>query len=53
MNPISLYGRNFVATLNTDDLTIVVSARRQFTAHLLPDLQSVEDQLAALSPERR
>ncbi|MBP2444191.1 AAA family ATPase [Rhizobium leguminosarum] len=36
----------------TDDLTSLVSSRREFTAHLLPDLQSViEDQLEPWSPE--
>ncbi|WP_246726090.1 AAA family ATPase [Rhizobium laguerreae] len=37
---------------DTDDLTIVVSSRWKFTAHLLPDLQSaIEEQLEPLSPE--
>ncbi|UIK14265.1 ATP-binding protein (plasmid) [Rhizobium leguminosarum] len=37
---------------NTDDLTIVVSSRWKFTAHLLPDLQSnIEELIASRSPE--
>jgi len=36
----------------TDELAVLVSSRRQFTAHLLPDLQTIiEDQVAHWSPE--
>ncbi|WP_254701566.1 AAA family ATPase [Neorhizobium galegae] len=36
----------------TDDLTILVNSRRQFTAHLLPDLQTIiEDLVAPWSPQ--
>ncbi|WP_259670956.1 AAA family ATPase [Rhizobium lentis] len=31
----------------TDDLTVLVSSRRQFTAHLLPDLQNIIEALVA------
>ncbi|WP_258580771.1 AAA family ATPase [Mesorhizobium sp. AR02] len=37
---------------NTDDLTALVSSRWKFNAHLLPDLQSlIEDLIAPRSPE--
>ncbi len=37
---------------NTDDLTGLVSSRRQFASHLLPDLQTlIEEQIAPLSPK--
>lgn len=37
---------------NTDDLTALESSRRQFTARLLPDLQSlIEELVTPLSPE--
>ncbi|MFW8643116.1 hypothetical protein ACOJBO_11650 [Rhizobium beringeri] len=36
----------------TNDLTILVNSRRQFTAHLLPDLQTIiEDLVAPWSPQ--
>ncbi|WP_259673250.1 ATP-binding protein [Rhizobium sp. NLR15a] len=36
----------------TNDLAVLVSSRRQFTAHLLPDLQTIiEDLVAPWSPE--
>ncbi|MBY2950752.1 hypothetical protein [Rhizobium leguminosarum] len=36
----------------TNDLAVLVSSRRQFTAHLLADLQTIiEDLVAPWSPE--
>ncbi|WP_234892347.1 AAA family ATPase [Sinorhizobium medicae] len=50
--PVCFVWQKLRRHFNTDDLTALESSRRQFTARLLPDLQSlIEELVTPLSPE--